>query len=156
LHYLKEKYTERFRDVFYGVKAYVAEIHDMKTEEFQFENKTFVRLLFEDSKGWHPASAMSDGTLRILAFLSFINHPQTDIIVIDEPENGFHPGRLKWWIKSLIENTQDQRLQVVLMTHSPMIAEVTPREFWWFTNVFDEGAYIEPVPDFVEKIEELL
>ncbi len=156
LNYLKEKFPEKYRNVLYGIKAYVAEIYDIKIEEFQFENKTFVRLLFEDSKGWHPASSMSDGTLRILAFLSFINHPQTDIIVIDEPENGFHPGRLKWWIESLIENTQDQKLQVVLMTHSPIIAEITPREFWWVTSVSDEGSRIERVPDFVKEVQEIL
>ncbi len=42
------------------------------------------------------------------------------------------------------------------MTHSPLIAASVPREAWWITTASASGAYIEQVPDFVDKIEELL
>ena len=156
LHNLKKKFPEKYRNILYGISTYVPEINDFRTEEFQIDGKLFVRLLFQDSRGWHPAAVMSDGTVRILGFLAFINHPRSDIIVIDEPENGFHPERLKWWIESLVSGARQNTIQVILMTHSPLIAQSVPRETWWITTSSNSGAYIEQVPDFVDNIEELL
>ncbi len=61
LHNLRRKFPEKYRNILYGISTYVPEINGIETEEFQLDGKLFVRLLFQDSRGWHPAAVMSDG-----------------------------------------------------------------------------------------------
>ena len=71
---------------------------------------------------------ISDGTLRLLALLTFLNDPQRKgTLCFEEPENGVHEGR----IRSLVEylrnsvgidvNEQEPSFQIVLNTHSPKV-----------------------------------
>lgn len=71
-----------------------------------------------------PANDISDGTLRILAFLTAlyeINGPR--LICFEEPENGIHPWLLNKVVDLLnLVSTQGvygQPVQIIITTHSP-------------------------------------
>ncbi|HIJ54150.1 MAG TPA: AAA family ATPase [Planctomycetes bacterium] len=68
-----------------------------------------------------PASQASDGTLLVLAYLSVLYLPQPPrLLLIEEPENGIHPKRLRDILKILRNLVHEQsHTQVVLTTHSP-------------------------------------
>ncbi len=75
--------------------------------------------------GLIPASQVSDGVLIILAYLSILHIPQPPrILMIEEPENGIHPKRLKEVVKILkgLVKTH-QHTQVILTTHSPYLLD---------------------------------
>ncbi len=64
-----------------------------------------------------PSWKASDGTLRLLALTVLAYMPQTDgLYMIEEPENGIHPGALQDVFDSL-SSVYDA--QVLLATHSP-------------------------------------
>lgn len=72
-----------------------------------------------------PASQLSDGTLLILAYLAVQYSPQPPrFLLLEEPENGIHPARLKDVIDILRGLIDDrERTQVILTTHSPYVLD---------------------------------
>ncbi len=75
----------------------------------------------EESGQLIPASQASDGTLLVLAYLSVLYLPQPPrLLLIEEPENGIHPKRLRDILEILRNLVHEQsHTQVVLTTHSP-------------------------------------
>ena len=64
-----------------------------------------------------PATRLSDGTLRFLALLSILCHPEPPpLVCIEEPELGLHPDIIHQVAKLLIEASK--RTQLIVTTHS--------------------------------------
>ena len=65
------------------------------------------------------ASALSEGTLRILALIGITNGPTRAAVVgYEEPENGVHPARLAWIATLFEEASRDRTTQFIINTHS--------------------------------------
>lgn len=89
-----------------------------------------------DGKGLHfklanieqlvPASQASDGTLLVLAYLAILHLPQPPrVLLVEEPENGMHPQRLREVLGILRELIHEQsHTQVLLTTHSPYVLDL--------------------------------
>ena len=77
-----------------------------------------------------PASQVSDGILLILAYLAVLYSPQPPrLLLVEEPENGIHPRRLREVIEILRQLVSEQsRTQVVLTTHSPHVVDLLAKE----------------------------
>lgn len=75
----------------------------------------------KDSGQLIPASQASDGTLLVLAYLSILYLPEPPrLLLIEEPENGIHPKRLRDILEILRKLVMEQsHTQVILTTHSP-------------------------------------
>ena len=73
-----------------------------------------------------PASQASDGTLLVLAYLTVLYLPQPPrVLLVEEPENGMHPKRLREVLGILRELIHEQsHTQVVLTTHSPYVLDL--------------------------------
>jgi predicted ATPase len=75
-----------------------------------------------------PLSLVSDGTLRVLALLTLGSaRPPASLLGIEEPENGLHPRRLELLTRYLETLTRPGRTQVIVTTHSPLLADALPR-----------------------------
>ena len=88
----------------------------------QFRLKDGGKLLAEDA---------SDGMFFVLAYLALLHLPEPPrVLLIEEPENGIHPGRLKEIIRILKQLVSEQsHTQVLMTTHSPYVLhEFTPEE----------------------------
>jgi len=91
------------------------------------ESQTFLLELVDKYSESHiPANDISDGTLRILGFLTAIYQKDTpSIICFEELENGVHP----WLLHKLVELLQivsteginGKPVQVLITTHSPLL-----------------------------------
>jgi predicted ATPase len=73
-----------------------------------------------------PASDISDGTMRILAFLTALYQENTpSIICFEELENGVHPWLLNKMMELLkivsTEGITGKPVQVLITTHSPLL-----------------------------------
>ncbi len=81
-----------------------------------------------------PASEVSDGTLRILAFLTAIYQIETpSILCFEEVENGVHPWLLHKMMELLkmisTEGINGKPVQVLITTHSPVLLNyVEPKQ----------------------------
>lgn len=70
-----------------------------------------------------PSWKVSDGTLRLLALTLLAYLPETTgLYMIEEPENGIHPGALQPLFHSL-SSVYDA--QVLVATHSPMFVAIS-------------------------------
>jgi predicted ATPase len=91
------------------------------------KNQTFLlQLVDKYSKNTIPASDISDGTLRILAFLTALYQEDTpSIICFEEIENGVHPWLLHKMMELLklvsTEGITGKPVQVLITTHSPVL-----------------------------------
>jgi predicted ATPase len=90
-------------------------------------NQTFLLELIDRYSQHHiPASDISDGTLRILAFLTALYQEDTpSIICFEEVENGVHPWLLHKMMELLkivsTEGITGKPVQVLITTHSPVL-----------------------------------
>ncbi|WRH65482.1 MAG: ATP-binding protein [Planktothrix sp. GU0601_MAG3] len=90
-------------------------------------NQTFLLELVDRYSEHHiPASDISDGTLRILAFLTALYQEDTpSILCFEEIENGVHPWLLHKMMELLkivsTEGIAGKPVQVLITTHSPVL-----------------------------------
>ena len=81
-----------------------------------------LRLRWRSLKTTQSAANLSDGTLRFLLLIAILCNPEPgDLIAIDEPETGLHPGMLP--ILAELAAEAAERTQVVFTTHSPQFLD---------------------------------
>jgi len=82
----------------------------------------------------YTADEVSDGVILILGFLALAHLPEPpSILLVEEPENGMHPARLREILTQLRKLSSgqlgDEPTQVILTTHMPyLLDEVEPEE----------------------------
>jgi predicted ATPase len=127
-HKLYGRLEERFREFF----PYVRGIRLIREAGYrsiydQDPGSPGYGIYFELADNDHvlPAAQASDGLLLVLAYLTLLYSPEPPcVLLIEEPENGIHPQRLKDVLKVLKELIHDQdRTQVLLTTHSPYVVD---------------------------------
>ncbi len=93
-----------------------------------------------------PSWKASDGTLRFLALTLLAYMPRADgLYMIEEPENGIHPGALEELFNSL-STVYDA--QVLLATHSPeFVAIADVKHLLIFGKTSDGVVDVVPGPD---------
>lgn len=96
---------------------------------------------------------MSEGMLYFLAFavLEYIDKPS--LLLVEEPENGLHPARIKEVVQMLREISKTT--QVLLATHSPLVVnELQADEVTVVTRTASDGTAftrMDRVPNFKER-----
>lgn len=94
-----------------------------------------------------PATRLSDGTLRFMALLAILCHPEPPpLVCIEEPELGLHPDVIPL-IAELLKSAS-QRTQIVVTTHSKSLIDE-------FSNDPESVVVCERTPDFGSKFERL-
>jgi predicted ATPase len=72
-----------------------------------------------------PARVLSDGTLRFLGLFTLVrSSPPGSVIVLEEPENGIHPGSVRELMSALLDATAphgELPPQVLVASHSPAV-----------------------------------
>jgi len=107
-----------------------------------------------------PCSQVSDGALLLTAFLALAHAETPDILLIEEPENGLHPGRLEMVIDLLRKMTTgeigNKPRQVILTTHSPLLLNyVDPSEVRVFRRNENGETTVTPMNE-VPEIDRLM
>ena len=100
------------------------------------------------------ADFMSEGLLYYLAFAVLPYLAPTPLLLIEEPENGLHPARIRDVMRVLREVSK--HTQVLLATHSPLVVnELEPNEVSVVTRPSNEvGTQVvtlKDTPNFYER-----
>lgn len=101
------------------------------------------------------ASQMSEGMLYWLAFAIIEHLSPAEMILIEEPENGLHPSRIREVMR--IFRRISEHTQIVVATHSPLVInELEPDEVTIVTRTKERGTICTPMrqtKNFQERAE---
>lgn len=94
-------------------------------------------LLCFDEKGFlepHFVQKMSDGTIKLVAYLVLLEDPElAPLVCVEEPENGLYHNLLTVFAKELKEKVDStkSKSQIFITTHSPyFVNALSPEEVW--------------------------
>ncbi|MDP1605502.1 MAG: AAA family ATPase [Rhodocyclaceae bacterium] len=107
------------------VLPYARDIQPSVTSEL--ERKAWLQLTEADFKvpGW----MLSTGTLRLLALLALLRHPNPPpLIVVEEIENGLDPRSIHLIVEEIRNAVLDGVTQVIVTTHSPYLLDLLTLE----------------------------
>jgi predicted ATPase len=92
-----------------------------------------------------PARVVSEGTLRILGLLALSGAKDPPALVgFEEPENGVHPRRIAMIADHLRTRALSGDSQVIVTTHSPILADLIPCDSLFVCSKGEMGTEIKP------------
>lgn len=109
---------------FSGFILDIPETVDLKVKNL-FPKSTIKKFGLIDSRNkentiW--AESLSDGILYFLAILCIVHQPNPPaIVLIEEPEKGIHPRRIKEVMDLLFALADEKKIQIILTTHSTFV-----------------------------------
>ncbi len=91
----------------------------------ELDRKVYLSLSEENISGRLPGWLLSTGTLRILALITALRHPDPSrLIIVEEVENGLDPRTIHLLIDEFRHFVESGRGQVILTTHSPYLLDL--------------------------------
>ena len=129
IQYLQERYPERLEKIISSLSNQVPRLEKVDTELTMSGRR---RLQIKDAPFEQPilAKFASDGTLKLLSYLTLFHNPQPpQLIGIEEPENYLHPRLLTGLVGEFLEVLMFS--QLIITTHSPhLVNELSAEEVW--------------------------
>ena len=129
IQYLQERYPERLEKILSVLSDRVPRLEKVETERM---GDGRLLLQIKDAPFEQPilAKFASDGTLKLLSYLTLFHDPQPpQLIGIEEPENYLHPRLLTGFVEDCIKASMG--VQFMITTHSPQfVNEFTAEEVW--------------------------
>ncbi|MDY6868354.1 MAG: AAA family ATPase [Chloroflexota bacterium] len=138
VQFMERDHPKKFQSILDKIATKIPGVHKISTEKSP-DGRLLLR--FND-KGFHDpfyAQQMSDGTLKVFAYLLLLEDPSPPpFLCIEEPENGLYHKLLE----TLAQEFRDHALrrngsQVFITTHQPYFVDAfKPEEVW----VLEKGA----------------
>ncbi|MCX6690877.1 MAG: AAA family ATPase [Methanoregula sp.] len=133
LQYIERADPKKFGNMLKKIAQYIPGIQSIshkRTDDgrllLQFNDKGYQNPFFQPD--------MSDGTLKLLAYLLLLEDPSPfPLIGIEEPENGLHHQLLEPLAQTMKKYSSMEKTgpQIIITTHSPyFIDALTPKEVW--------------------------
>ena len=133
VQFMEREQPRRFQSILNRIAEKIPGINKIKTEK---TNDGRLLLRFND-KGFHDpfyAQQMSDGTLKMFAYLLLLEDPAPPpFLCIEEPENGLYHKLLESLVKEFREHATGKKggSQVFVTTHQPYLVDaLEPDEVW--------------------------
>lgn len=138
VQYMEREHKDRFKTILSRIAAKIPGVQSIKTTVTLDKR---VLLQFNDDAFADPfyAGQMSDGTLKIFAYLLLMEDPEPPpFICIEEPENGLYHRLLDSLAKELRSHATGKKNapQIFVTTHQPYFVDaLSPKEVW----ILDKG-----------------
>ena len=133
VQYMEREHKERFRKILLRIAERIPSITHIDTEVTADKR---VLLRFNDGAFTDPffAQQMSDGTLKIFAYLLLLEDPEPPpFICIEEPENGLYHKLLETLANEFRAHATGKKNapQIFVTTHQPYFVDaLSPEEVW--------------------------
>ncbi len=139
VQFMEREHPKRLRAILDGIAAKIPGIDKIDTDK-TLDGRLLLR--FNDQGFQDPfyAQQMSDGTLKVFAYLLLLNDPSPPpFLCIEEPENGLYHKLLETLANEFRQHATGQKggSQVFVTTHQPYFVDsLSPEEVW----VLEKGA----------------
>ena len=133
VQFMEREYPERFKAILEDIAAKIPGIDQIDTERTS-DGRLLLR--FNDKGFENPfyAQQVSDGTLKVFAYLLLLKDPSPPpFLCIEEPENGLYHKLLESLADEFREHASRRRggSQVFITTHQPyFVNSLDPEEVW--------------------------
>ena len=129
IQYLQERYPERLEKIISSLSNQVPRLEKVDTE-LMMSGRRLLKIKDAPFEQSILAKFASDGTLKMLSYLTLFHDPQPpQLIGIEEPENYLHPRLLTGLVGACIEALMCS--QFIITTHSPrFVNELRAEEVW--------------------------
>ena len=150
VQYMEREHKQRFQSILDRIASKIPGIKSIKTIETQDKR---VLLQFNDGAFADPfyAGQMSDGTLKIFAYLLLMEDPDPPpFICIEEPENGLYHRLLDSLATELRAHANGKKNapQIFVTTHQPYFVDaLAPNEVWILEKGEDGFSTVHRVSD---------
>jgi len=150
VQFMEREHKTRFRDILARIAKKIPGIQKIETK---ISDDRRLLLKFSDRGFEDPffAQEMSDGTLKIFAYLLLLEDPTPPpFICIEEPENGLYHKLLESLAAEFRAHATGQRnsSQVFVTTHQPYFVDALhPEEVWVLEKCEDGFAKIQRASD---------
>lgn len=141
VQFMEREYPRRFQNVLNRIAEKIPGIDKIATER-----TTDGRLLLRfNDKGFHDpfyAQQMSDGTLKVFAYLLLLEDPAPPpFLCIEEPENGLYHKLLEILAEEFREHATKRKegAQVFITTHQPYLVNALEPEEVWILEKGEDG-----------------
>lgn len=133
---LRDEYPENYKAIENDLHKCIPELSGLRFENIEinkyddlfkiYGDKTFKRLgLYDKNKKiTYWADELSEGTLYFLALLCIVHQPNPPkLLLLEEPEKGIHPRRIKEVLDFIFQLAEDKDIQVIMTTHSERVLD---------------------------------
>ncbi|MDR2762815.1 MAG: AAA family ATPase [Planctomycetaceae bacterium] len=133
VQFMEREHPKQFQNILQRIANKIPGINKIDTEK---TNDGRLLLRFND-KGFHDpfySQQMSDGTLKVFAYLLLLDDPTPPpFLCIEEPENGLYHKLLETLALEFREHATDREdgSQIFITTHQPYLVDaLEPSEVW--------------------------
>ncbi len=150
VQFMAREHKDRFKAVLDRIAAKIPGIKSIDTQETQDKR---LLLRFNDGAFADPffAQQMSDGTLKVFAYLLLMDDPEPPpFICIEEPENGLYHKLLEALAQEFRAHATGKKNapQIFVTTHQPYFVDaLSPDEVWILEKGMDGYSVIRRVSD---------
>lgn len=133
VQFMERDHPKRFREILHRIAEKIPGVDEIDTEK---TNDGRLLLRFNDKGFQDPfyAQQMSDGTLKVFAYLLLLEDPTPPpFLCIEEPENGLYHKLLESLAREFREHATGRKggSQVFITTHQPYFVDaLEPGEVW--------------------------
>lgn len=150
VQFMQREHQHRFEKILRKIADKIPGINQIDTEE---TNDGRLLLKFNDKGFQSPffAQQMSDGTLKLFAYLLMLENPTPPpFLCIEEPENGLYHKLLDILVTEFREHATGHKddSQVFITTHQPyLVSALEPKEVWILDKAEDGFSKIRRASD---------
>lgn len=141
VQFMEREHSKRFQVILDKIAAKIPGIHQIKTEK-SADNRLLLK--FNDKSFQDPfySQQMSDGTLKIFAYLLLLEDPSPPpFLCIEEPENGLYHKLLETLAQEFRNHATGKKggSQVFVTTHQPYFVDSLKPDEVWILEKGDDG-----------------
>lgn len=162
VQFMEREYPKRFKEILQKIATKIPGIGRIDTERTA-DGRLLLRFSDRGFKDPFYSQQMSDGTLKVFAYLLLLEDPEPPpFLCIEEPENGLYHKLLESLVDEFRGHATGKKgsSQVFVTTHQPYFVDaLRPEEVWILEKMEDGFAKIHRASDdslIVNMVEEEL
>ncbi len=121
---LSQNYKRKFEQLEKDLKRCVGDIVSVSTPPDPNQKGGFKLKFFNSYDNDYWADEVSEGVLYFLAILCIVHQPNPPkLLLLEEPEKGIHPRRIREVIDFIFDLAQEKGIQVIMTTHDTYVVD---------------------------------
>lgn len=157
IQFMEREYPKKFKEILNKISQRIPGIQKIDTMKTP-DGRLLIRFNDRGFKEPFYAQQMSDGTLKVFAYMILLADPNpSPFICIEEPENGLYHKLLEVFVRELREETKRSKNapQIFVTTHQPYLVDaLQPNEVWILRKQEDGFSTIQRASD-IELVDNL-